>query len=72
LPEEKREVREATKQQRFISSLPMTFTRKEAVDIATSLGWSEKTCDTYLSRLCDTGTIERAGRGEYRFASSYN
>jgi hypothetical protein len=72
LPEEKREVREATKQQRFISSLPMTFTRKEAVDIATSLGWSKKTCDTYLRRLSDAGTIQRTAAGEYCFTNTYN
>jgi hypothetical protein len=71
LPEEKREAREPSKQQRFVSALPMRFTRKEALMAAATLDWGEKTCDTYLRRLLDKGVLQRSEQGEYHFTDTY-
>jgi len=53
----------------FLSSLPMTFTRKEAMEVAHRNGISENTFDTLLRRMGEKGTIETIGRGQYRFTS---
>ena len=53
----------------FLSSLPMAFTRKEAMEVARRNGISESTFDTLLRRLGEKGTIEATGRGQYRFTS---
>lgn len=59
----------ASPQEIFLSSLPMTFTRKEAMEVAHRNGISESTFDTLLRRMGEKGTIETIGRGRYQFTS---
>lgn len=59
----------ASPQEVFLSSLPMKFTRKEAMEVARRNGISESTFDTLLKRMGEKGTIENTGRGQYQFTS---
>lgn len=59
----------ASPQEVFLSSLPMKFTRKEAMEVARRNDISESTFDTLLKRMGEKGTIEITGRGQYRFTS---
>lgn len=59
----------ASPQEVFLSSLPMKFTRKEAMEVARRNGISESTFDTLLKRMGGKGTIETTGRGQYQFTS---
>lgn len=60
---------QASAQEVFLSSLPMQFTRKEAMETARLNGISENTFDTLLKRMSDKGIIESTGRGVYQFSS---
>lgn len=61
--------RKASPQEVFLSSLPMEFTRKEAMEVARRNGITESTFDTLLKRMGEKGVIESTGRGQYRFSS---
>lgn len=61
--------RKASPQEVFLSSLPMNFTRKEAMEVAHCNGITENTFDTLLKRMAEKGVIECTARGQYRFSS---
>lgn len=61
--------RQASAQEVFLSSLPMQFTRKKAMEVARRNGIIESTFDTLLKRMSDKSIIENTGRGLYQFSS---
>jgi hypothetical protein len=67
LPEETTEERKVTNKERFLASLPMSFTKQEANQLAESFGLSKKQCEHFLDRLLAKDILERPKRGEYRF-----
>jgi hypothetical protein len=67
LPEEPVEVRKVTNKERFLSSLPMSFTRPQAHKLAEKFGLSTKQCDHFIDCLLRKGVVERLKRGEYSF-----
>jgi hypothetical protein len=67
LPEETTEERKVTNKERFLASLPMSFTKQEANQLAESFGLSKKQCEHFLERLLAKDILERPKRGEYRF-----
>lgn len=69
LPDAEVTGRKASPQEVFLSSLPMEFTRKEAMEVAQQNGIVESTFDTLLKRMGEKGVIESTGRGQYRFSS---
>ncbi|WP_455668100.1 DUF3987 domain-containing protein [Phocaeicola sp.] len=69
LPNTEVEKRQPSPREVFLSSLPMKFTRKEAMEIAHRNDISESTFDTLLKRMTDKGVIECTGRGQYQFSS---
>jgi hypothetical protein len=71
LPDEQTAVRKPSGIEQFLSSLPIGFSRQEAIDIAQRCGLNEKSCDKYLQRLMAKGTLERGERGEYHFSEVY-
>ena len=58
-----------TKKQRFVSSLPMKFTRQDALAVGLQLKLNEDTCNKYLRRLCDSGILEKVEHGGYHFTT---
>jgi hypothetical protein len=71
LPEEPLAIRAKNGSELFLASLPMGFTRQEALTLATEQGLSKKSCDKILQRMLSRGTLERVERGEYRISSHY-
>jgi hypothetical protein len=67
LPEEKTEERKLTNKERFLASLPLSFTRQEALKLADKFGLSKKQCDHFIECLIQKGVVERFKRGDYRF-----
>jgi hypothetical protein len=67
LPEEQTEQRKVSNKERFLASLPMSFTKQEANNLADNFNLSKKQCEHFLDRLVEKGVLERLKRGEYRF-----
>jgi hypothetical protein len=67
LPEEPIEKRKVTNKERFLASLPMSFTRQKAIQLGEKYGFTERSCEHILENLVSKGIIERIKRGEYRF-----
>jgi hypothetical protein len=70
MPDEEVRYRPLTKQQQWLQCLPHEFTRKEALEAAASLKIGTSTCDTYLRRLTERGTLRRVSEGKYRLADA--
>jgi hypothetical protein len=70
MPDEEVRYRPLTKQQQWLQCLPHEFTRKEALEAAESLQIGTNSCDTYLRRLTERGTLRRIGEGKYRLADA--
>ncbi len=58
------------KQEEFFKHLPSTFTRKDYVEIATSLHIPDKTAQHYISELVKGGMVQRQKHGEYILTKS--
>jgi hypothetical protein len=70
MPDEEVRYRPLTKQQQWLQCLPHEFTRKEALEAAESLQIGANSCDTYLRRLTERGTLRRVSEGKYRLADA--
>ena len=53
------------KSQSLYDALPDSFTKKEALDIASALQIATSTVELYLKNWVNEGKISRVGRGEY-------
>lgn len=69
LPDSDSTLRQVAPREVFLSSLPMEFGRKEAVELAVRNGISEANCDTLLKRLTHQGILTSGSRGCYEFVS---
>lgn len=55
----------SVRRQLFLDKLPDSFTRKDFIDISTSLGIPLKTAERHISQWCKDGLIERIEQGKY-------
>lgn len=69
LPNSEVNKRQTSAQEAFFSSLPMKFTRQEAIEKAQQNGIGLNTLDSLLKRMSDKGLIESIQRGKYQFSS---
>ncbi len=67
LPETAAERRSLSPAEALVQSLPLTFTRTEAVAMAERQGVSPATLDSMLSRMVGRGQLLKTGRGSYEF-----
>ena len=55
--------------QLLLNSLPLTFSRREAVKQGAALGMKEKAVDSQLQRAVQSGALVKKERGYYQFSS---
>jgi hypothetical protein len=67
LPEERVEERRVTNKERFLASLPMSFTRQDSFRLGAKYDFTERQCEYLLECLVTKGIVERTKRSEYRF-----
>ena len=60
------------KSQSLYDALPDSFTKKEALDIASALQIATSTVELYLKNWVNEGKISRVGRGEYEKSKQIN
>ena len=53
------------RRQLFLDKLPETFSRKEFIEISSSLGIPLKTAERHISQWCKDGVVERVDHGQY-------
>ena len=53
------------RRQLFLDKLPETFSRKEFIEISSSLGIPLKTAERHISQWCKDGAVERVDHGQY-------
>ena len=53
------------RRQLFLDKLPETFSRKEFIEISSSLGIPLKTAERHISQWCKDGVVERVDDGQY-------
>ena len=53
------------RRQLFLDKLPETFSRKEFIEISSSLGIPPKTAERHISQWCKDGVVERVDDGQY-------
>jgi hypothetical protein len=70
LPQENVDMRNASPQERFLSELPMTFTRQQSIEMGEKFALSSKQVEYYIDKLLEKGTIERISRGVYSFSAT--
>ncbi len=69
LPPIEAQLLQTTPEQALFNALPMTFSRRQAVEEAAKNGIPEKTIDSSLKRMLEKGTLVKIARGEYAFSS---
>lgn len=65
LPEEEKLVKLSNKKELFMEALPLTFTRKEFIDIAKGLMIQQRTAEQHITNFCNKGFILREQKGIY-------
>jgi hypothetical protein len=59
--------RKVSPKERFLTRLPMTFSRKEYLEIGDEEGLKAKQCDYMVNQLVEKETLLRTGHGAYSF-----
>ncbi|MGE5447006.1 MAG: DUF3987 domain-containing protein [Bacteroidales bacterium] len=59
LPAEVKIEKRENKKESFFDRLPEKFCRKEFLELATSLGFGNRTADKYIAAFCEKGLLER-------------
>lgn len=65
LPEEAKTEKRGNKKERFFEGLPERFSRKEYVELAKSLGITDRTSDNYMVAFCTKGLVLREQNNSY-------
>jgi hypothetical protein len=72
LPQEEDYLRPLSPKEIFLNEIPISFTRKEAVDLAMGYGLSAKQVDRMIEQLLDNEELIRTAHGQFRFNDNYD
>jgi hypothetical protein len=72
LPQEEDYLRPLSPKEIVLNEIPISFTRKEAVDLAMGYGLSAKQVDRMIEQLLDNEELIRTAHGQFRFNDNYD